>query len=289
MMSNEKVKAVYNDVVPGKFGDDYEHTRWFKNPIQETGYKLTKGAITRHVFDDESLNPVRVLELGPGAATWTKLLVAHFPDAYFDLLDISKEMLTRAQKALGDNNRVRYIESDVLTWGPEGKYDYFFSSRVLEYIDDKQKFCAKIFSVLEPGGRGFLITKMPHYERERFLGRRTSEFHLGQIAPGALCDELRAEGFIDVDAYPVTTSIPFFNSAWANLLLGKFFANFTLGPISMFFAESYCVVFRAPRSEPHIEKSKKDGQFPATRESAKRGNGGRDLLLGKAEAVSEKV
>lgn len=245
-MANKDAKTFYNNVMPEKFGSNYEHDRWFKNPIQETGYKLTRDAITRHVLKDDSLNPVRILELGPGAGTWTKLLIKHFLDAYFDLLDISKEMLARAKQVLGHEERVRYIESDILLWAPEGKYDYFFSSRVLEYIDDKKKFCKKIFSALEPGGRGFLITKMPHYERERFLGRRSSEFHKGQIAPVALRGELLAAGFIDVDCYPVTISIPLLHSARINLAVGKFFARFTLGPVSMFFAESYCVLFRKP-------------------------------------------
>jgi SAM-dependent methyltransferase len=248
-MVNKDAKTFYNDVMPEKIGADYEHERWFKNPIQEAGYDLTKSAITRHVLDDDSLHPVRVLELGPGAGTWTKLLIARFPDAYFDLLDISKEMLARAQKAIGQRERVHTIESDVLMWQPEGKYDYFFSSRVLEYIDDKKKFCAKIFSALDVGGRGFLITKMPHYERERFFGRKSSKFHKGQITPGALRDQLLAAGFIDVDCYPVTTSIPFVHSASLNLTVGKFFARFTLGPISVFFAESYCVLFRKPETQ----------------------------------------
>lgn len=245
-MENEAVRAFYNETMPAKFGDDYERERWFRDAIQQAGYAQTKEAITRHVLSDESLNPVRILELGPGAGTWTKLLLAHFSDSYFDLLDISKEMLARAEKAIGRKDRVHTIESDILEWEPDGKYDYFFSSRVVEYVDDKKEFCAKVFSALEPGGRGFLITKMPHYERERFLGRHTSDFHKGQIAPGALRDELHTAGFIDVDCYPVTISIPLLRSARMNLLFGKFFTRFTLGPIGMFFAESYCVLFRKP-------------------------------------------
>ncbi len=245
-MANEDVKAFYNERMPEKFGDDYEYERWFKDPIRKAGYDLTKGAIERHVTGDATLDPARILELGPGAGTWTKLLLARFPDAYVDLLDISGEMLARAKAALGAKERVRYITSDIMQWTPEGKYDYFFSSRVVEYIDDKKGFCSKVFSMLEPGGRGFLITKMPHYERERFLGRKTSDFHSGQIAPGALRDELLAEGFIDVDCYPVTTSIPLLRSAVLNRLFGGLFARFTVGPVSMFFAESYCVLFRKP-------------------------------------------
>ncbi len=232
--------------MPGKFGDDYEYQRWFSNPIQKAGYDLTKLAIVRHVIKNESLIPERILELGPGAGTWTKLLVHRFPDAYLDLIDISKEMLGRAQSALGENPHVRYVESDILEWTPEGEYQYFFSSRVLEYIDDKKVFCEKIFSALSSGGGGFLITKMPHYERERFLGRKTSELHQGQIAPAALRDALRASGFIDVDCYPVTMSIPLLNSPRLNFLMGKFFGRYTIDAFSMFFAESYCVVFRKP-------------------------------------------
>lgn len=246
-MEHERVKAFYNETMPAKFGDDYERERWFVDPIRRAGYTLTKEAIERHVLSDQSLDPARILELGPGAGTWTKLLVARFPDAYIDILDISKEMLVRAERALGANARMRSIESDVLDWTPEGKYDYFFSSRVLEYISDKKRFCAKVFGALEGGGCGFLITKMPHYERERFLGRKTSDFHSGQIAPGALRDELLAAGFIDVDCYPVTTSIPLLHSAFANLIFGRLFARFTLGPVSMFFAESYGVLFRKPQ------------------------------------------
>ena len=249
-MSNTDIKNWYNAVIPKRDAEGaYEYDRWFKNPIQRAGYEMTKQAIVRRVFDDDSLNPVRILELGPGAGTWTKLLVGHFPDAYIDLLDISKEMLGRARQALGDKERVRYIESDILRWELEGKYDYFFSSRVLEYIDDKEKLCRKIFSALEEEGRGFLITKMPHYKRERFLGREMSEFHEGQIAPGALRDALLAAGFIDVDCYPVTTSIPFLHSARANMFFGKLFAKWPLGPVSVFFAESYCVLFRKPEQK----------------------------------------
>lgn len=245
-MDHDTVKDFYNNTMPGKFGDDYEHRRWFSNKIQKAGYDLTKLAIRRHVVHNEMLAPKRIFELGPGAGTWTKMLVARFPDVAIDLVDISKEMLGRAERALSGNPLVQYIESDILEWKSHNRYDFFFSSRVLEYIADKKAFCDKIFSVLNPGGRGFLITKMPHYERERFLGRKTSELHQGQIAPVALCDALRIAGFSDVDCYPVTMSIPLLHSSRLNFLVGRLLGRYPLGPIGMFFAESYCVVFRKP-------------------------------------------
>lgn len=232
--------------MPKKLGADYEHSRWFKDPIQKAGYDLTKAAIERHLISDDTLNPARIAELGPGAGTWTKLLVKRFPDAYIDLVDISNEMLTRAKAALEKNERIRYIESDVLDWTPEGKYDLFFSSRVIEYISDKTAFAKKVSGLLQNGGRGFIITKMPHYARDRFLGRAKSEFHQGQIAPAVLMQELRNAGLIDVDMYPVTVSIPLLNSASVNLAVGKFLAPYALGLFGMTVAESYCVLFRKP-------------------------------------------
>lgn len=247
-MQNSGVRSFYNEVMPGKFGDDYEYERWFSNPIKRAGYVLTEGAIKRHVLDDETLDPARILELGPGAGTWTKFLVKRFPDAYLDLLDISKEMLARAMRAVGENEHVRTFESDVLEWRPEGTYEFFFSSRVLEYVDDKERFAQKIFSLLVPGGRGFLITKMPHYAREQIAGRKLSELHKGQITPVRLTALLRSAGFIDIDCYPVTTSVPLFHSPRLNMLLGRLIGPFRVGILAGLFAESYCVKFRRPLS-----------------------------------------
>lgn len=248
-MKNSDVRSFYNDVMPDKFGEDYEHERWFSNPIKRAGYVLTEEAIKRHVLDDATLDPSRILELGPGAGTWTKLLVKRFPDAYLDLLDISKEMLLRASRAVGASDHVRTFESDVLLWEPQGSYEFFFSSRVLEYVDDKERFCKKIFSVLEPGARGFLITKMPHYSRERIAGRKLSELHKGQITPLQLRTLLKSAGFIDVDCYPATISVPFFHSPQLNLLLGRILAPFRVGILAGLFAESYCVRFRKPQKK----------------------------------------
>ena len=246
-MANSDVKAFYNNTMPGKFGDDYEYNRWFKDAIQRVGYDQTKDAITRHVLNATTLTPSAILELGPGAGTWTKLLCARFPDAQIDALDISKEMLARAKAALvGEGERVQYIESDVLDWNAGGEYDLFFSSRVLEYIDDKSKFASQVFHFLAPGGRGFLITKMPHYTRDRLLGRTPSALHQGQIAPQELARELTSAGFVDVQCFPVTISLPLLHSAKANALLGHIIGTGKIGPIGAFFAESYAVTFRKP-------------------------------------------
>ena len=246
-MAHDDVKKFYNETMPAKFGTDYEHNRWFRDDIQRAGYDLTLRAIGMHVLSNNLLSPVRMFELGPGAGTWTKHLRNRFPGAYIDLVDISKEMLARAQASLGVHDNLRYIESDILDWKPEGTYDFFFSSRVLEYIGDKKQFCKKIFDTLSADGRGFVITKMPHYTREKLLRRKTSALHGGQISPITLVALLRDAGFEDVVAYPVTVSIPLFHNASLNLHVGKILSNYPIGLLGMFFAESYAVVFRKPQ------------------------------------------
>jgi 2-polyprenyl-3-methyl-5-hydroxy-6-metoxy-1,4-benzoquinol methylase len=245
-MANHAVKDFYNSQMPGKFGDDYEHERWFRDDIQRAGYHLTLRAVSRHVLSDERLNPSRVLELGPGAGTWTKFLAKRFPRAKIDVVDISREMLARAKKALEKETHISYTETDILDWTPKVTYDFFFSSRVIEYIDDKQAFVDKIFSVLSPGARGFVITKMPHYTREKLLRRKSSTLHQGQIEPSELLKLFRDAGFHDVVAYPVTVSIPVLHNAKWNARLGRFLDQFPLGLFGLVVSESYGVVFRKP-------------------------------------------
>jgi ubiquinone/menaquinone biosynthesis C-methylase UbiE len=193
--------------------------------------------------------PFRAIELGPGAGTWTKLLLGRFPQTEFVLVDISKEMLERSEKTLSStypNAQVGYRESDVLDYVDTRGCELFFSSRVLEYIENKKAFTEKVAELLIKDGKGFVITKMPHYDRDKLLGRRSARFHTGQINPEALIGLFEEAGLEVVGAYPVTMSVPLFHSAWLNQTLGKLFAGARLNMISEFFAESYCVIVRKP-------------------------------------------
>lgn len=244
-MSTHDPKAFYNEVMPGKFGKDYEYERWHKNAIQEAGYVMTRDAIVRHVLGKDERQPIRVIELGPGAGTWSRMLLGRFPDAEFTLIDISSEMLDRAKHtldALGERIHVHYVESDILEYADARQCDLFFSSRVLEYIPNKKAFAEKVAELLAPGGKGFVITKMPHYERDELLGRRAARFHTGQIQPHALAGLFEESGLVVTGVYPVTISIPLFHSAKLNALFGKLLARKPLSRFSGFFSESYCVI-----------------------------------------------
>ena len=240
-MKSESVKEIYNRQVKTKFGGDYEHRRWFSDALKEAGYQMTRESICHHFLEGSLFNDY--LELGPGAGTWTKLFLEKCPDAKFDLVDISGEMLDQAKENLGSYQNIRYFEADFLDFKPDKQYDLFFSSRALEYVPDKKRAVLKIAGLLRSGGRGFIITKTPKYLRARVFGRKIPRLHQGQIAPRKLKQLLSEAGFKNIAIYPATMSFPLFKSPKLNRLLFKVFYKHGLNFLSQFFSESYCVKF----------------------------------------------
>lgn len=233
-----KIKQHYNEKI--KESPNYERERWFADDIKRSGYDMTLSAIRRHVLPVEFSS---CLELGPGAGTWTKELLAARPDARFDLVDISKEMLGLVRRRFADKHNINYFESDFLAFDPEKQYDFFFSSRAIEYIPDKDAVARKICALIKPGGRGFIITKTPKYLRNKILGRAIPEMHRGQIAPGKFAELLAKYGAEDIAVYPAAMSWPFWRSAKMNLMLYQIFGGRKLNFFSKFFAESYAIGF----------------------------------------------
>jgi ubiquinone/menaquinone biosynthesis C-methylase UbiE len=242
-MSNPDPKAFYDTVMPDKMGADYEYARWHATPLKEAQYQMTRATISRFVLPCLRAGK-RVLEVGPGAATWTKLLCADMPHADFTLLDISHEMLDRAHKALAQTPRISYVEADLEAFTTGDRFDAFFSSRALEYMPDKKAVVEKLGELLKEGARGAIITKMPKPFFDRLRGRGQRDFHSGMIAPRELTQLLHAANF-KVEKIQITTatcpgvSWPALNSALYALLSWLPFPF-----LYAIFAESYCVLFR---------------------------------------------
>lgn len=237
------VAKQYNAIVKEKYAGKYEYHRWFATPLLRAGYDMTKTAIERHALGSMFMSFNSYLELGPGAGTWTKLFLSKRPAARFDLVDVSSEMLALSREALASSKQVSFFESDFMQFDAKGhRYDFFFSSRVIEYIPNKEGLFAKIASLLKPEGAGFIITKTPKYFRSTLLGRRISSLHRGQIHPRVAEQMLRNVGF-KTEFYPVTMYIPLMRSALLNRLCYRLLGSYRLNPLSMFFSESYCIFF----------------------------------------------
>ncbi|MFH1744875.1 MAG: class I SAM-dependent methyltransferase [bacterium] len=232
-------KSYYNNKISRD--KEYERERWFENDIKKSGYVMTREAILSHIKLEKFSS---CLELGPGAGTWTKEMIALNPEAKIDLVDISGEMLGLCKKRFYKNKNLRYFESDFLRYETEKKYDLFFSSRALEYITDKEVTMKKIYGLLRKDGVGIIITKTPKYLRNKILMRRVSDFHSGQVAPRKLRNILKTIGFENIEIYPATVSSPVFCSAKMNLMLFKLLSKYKLNFFSEFFSESYLIKFR---------------------------------------------
>lgn len=243
MLATSDIGKKYNELVGREYHGDYEKQRWLSSRIQRAMYAMAKSAIERHT---RGIRCDLYFELGPGPGTWTRLFLQRFPQAHFDLVDISEEMRRAAAETLGNVLNVRYTVSDFMQYRPERQYDFFFSSRALEYFPDKKKTIKRIANLLKSGGIGFIITKTPHYHRVKLLRKEISNFHSGQIAPPELNSLLRENGCEVLGMYPVTMSLPVFRSALLNRLVFLLLASFRLHWLSQFLSESYCVKFKKP-------------------------------------------
>ncbi len=241
-MDQQGIKKIYNKIVIDKYKNDYEYNRWFATPLLQAGFEMMQNSIKRCTDIDASAVK-NILELGPGAGTWTKVLKVKFLGANFDLVDISKEMLALSKKVLGEENFC-YFESDFLAWQTSKKYDLFFSSRVLEYFPTKTPVLDKIFSLLNHDKYAFIITKNPQYWRYKLLGKKIPVMHRQQIKPKDLHKILIKVGFIDIQVFPAVMTFPLFKSVAINNFIFSLFSKYPLNFISQLFTEAYIVKFK---------------------------------------------
>lgn len=238
-MESAIVKEFYNQDLQAS-AEPYEQRRWFNSAQSKVGYDATNYAVQKYALPTLRDN-MTVLELGPGPGTWTKLLLQKAPQASYDLVDISKEMLSQAQAALAEYTNISYTESDICEFTPERQYDYFFSSRIIEYVPDKDKAIATIARSLKTGANGFLITKTPQYKR-LFFKKPKAGLHSLQIDCKKISDLLEKHGCEVTAVLPVTFVFPKLKSAFLDRLvfnIGKFLPLYVVKP----FTESYAVAF----------------------------------------------
>ncbi len=234
----------YTEQVGEAVAGDYEAARWNTSPLKRAQYDMTKEAITRHALPLFSSVP-SILEVGPGPGTWTKLLIKENPKASLTLVDLSKDMLGMAREALIGNSQISFVESDFLAFPTNAQYGGFFSSRAIEYFDYK-KAATHVAALLMPGAPGVIITKTPKPLFD-FLKNRSSGMHTTQIAPSALTNVLRSEGFLVRKVRIATATVPGLGSRTLNMLMFRFLTTLPL-PLLSVFSESYMVVFEKPRT-----------------------------------------
>ena len=238
-------KSFYNHIMPGKpgFVDGYEQARWGANPFLATQYQMARDALQRLVLRHVRVAS-RILEVGPGPGTWTKVLLEENPAAQYTLVDISSEMLSQARASLSLRKNIVFTESDFAAFTSNKYFDFFFSSRAIEYMPDKAVVARKITEILSPGAYGAIVTKMPKPLFDRVKGRSVDGLHGGQISPGLLRRHIKQSGCVVISVRIATATVPGFRSPSLNMLAYRILRHIPLFfPFSLF-AESYVAVFR---------------------------------------------
>ena len=99
--------------------------------------------------------PVKVLDLGCGTGTVTKILKGQFKNAHVTCLDLAENMIEMAKIKLNDYNNIEYTVGDFYEYNFTETYDVIVSSLALHHLatdEDKKGFYKKIYEALTPGG-----------------------------------------------------------------------------------------------------------------------------------------
>lgn len=245
VLTPDYVKDRYNTTIKDVYKYDYEFKRWFSTPVLQGEYVMMKKVVKRALSKIQS-TPRTYLEVGPGPGTWTKYILGYFDKSILQahLVDISKEMLHIAKHNLASFSDIHFSEADFVQFRDTKKYDFFFSSRAIEYVPDKESFINNIYDLLEVGGSGCIFTKTPKYNINRLRGKESSDFHGGQISAKDMKTLLSQKGFSDIELYPAIIKFPFVKSALLNHMLFILLGWFRLNILNNMFSESYCVTFK---------------------------------------------
>jgi trans-aconitate 2-methyltransferase len=105
--------------------------------------------------------PERIVDLGSGPGTSTRLLAHRFPNARLTGVDISESMLAVAAKRAPG---AEFVCADIDAWRPEAPVDLVFADSALQWIGDHERLFAKLMGWLAPGGT--LAVQMPDNRQE---------------------------------------------------------------------------------------------------------------------------
>lgn len=242
-LSGKDMQKFYNKAVKEKYNDNYEHYMWLSNKYRWMRYLMTFNSIEKHI---KNANFKTCLELGPGSGIWTKLLINTNSDANYTLFDVSEAMLEQSKKNLGERKNIKFQQGDFTKTPPKEKFDLFFSSRVIEYIPDKEKLFEDINNVMKKGSKAIIVTKMAHPVRRK-LGsfvKKTPLIHTEQVTPEQLIPIFKKLN-LKVEFYPAIIEAPYMSKFYSlNMAFFKTIQKKKLKRWMYPFCESYVIVLK---------------------------------------------
>ncbi len=105
--------------------------------------------------------PRRIVDLGCGPGTSTRLLAERFPQAEILGVDNSEPMLAEARRRLPE---VRFEHADIANWRPRQRPDLIFANAALQWLPDHEELFPRLVSYLAEDGA--LAAQMPDNRQE---------------------------------------------------------------------------------------------------------------------------
>jgi trans-aconitate 2-methyltransferase len=105
--------------------------------------------------------PRRIVDLGCGPGTSTRLLAERFPKAEILAVDNSEPMLAEARRRLPNTH---FAQADIATWEPSEPPDLIFANAALQWLPDHEELFPRLMSYLADGGA--LAVQMPDNRQE---------------------------------------------------------------------------------------------------------------------------
>ena len=106
-------------------------------------------------------DPRRIVDLGCGPGTSTRMLADRFPEARITGVDQSVAMLAVAAKRAPG---AAFVCADINSFWPEAPLDLVFADSVLQWLGDHERLFANLMDWLAPGGT--LAVQMPDNRQE---------------------------------------------------------------------------------------------------------------------------
>lgn len=116
-------------------------------------YDLFYGTAADLVFHSIQSQAPKILDLGAGTGILSEFVANRFPSPSLSLLDVSAEMLEKAQSRLARYSPKIHIQ-EMTAPLPAGAFDAIISSLAIHHLSDeeKQHLYAKAWGALRPGG-----------------------------------------------------------------------------------------------------------------------------------------
>lgn len=188
---------------------------WLPNAQARAERGILDEMVSNELFDHTWIAAIRQLEKHLGFAAgrvvldagcgWGRLLlgVKYFhPGVSIDGYELTPEFTSKARELVeryGVSDGVEIVQADLLqTDLPRERYDSVYSSRVVHYIQEKDRLIDKFHAALKPGGRAMIIIPNRSSPYQRLVYKHAPLYPIrsvGRIMEAAGFKRLRYGGF----------------------------------------------------------------------------------------------